>query len=86
MREALSLNRCGREDVERAGAAILRGIGAEAGDQLRPRTLYSDIIEDITHQHAVLVNRRPEASMVPPGATLLVSAMTTARFAAVPTN
>jgi hypothetical protein len=75
-----------REDVERAGAAILRGIGAEAGDQLRPRTLYSDIIEDITDQHAVLVNRRREASMVLPGETLLVYEMTPALFAAVAAN
>jgi hypothetical protein len=74
------------EDVERAGAAILAGIGAAAGDQLRPRTLYSDIIEDITDQHAVIVNRRREASMVLPGETLLVYEMTPALFAAVAAN
>jgi hypothetical protein len=72
-----------REDVERAGAAILRGIDAQATDQLRPRTLYSDIIEDITDQHAVIVNRRREASMVLPGETLLVYEMTPALFAGV---
>ena len=75
-----------RDDVERAGAAILKGIEAEAGDQLRPRTLYSDVIEDITDQHAVIVNRRREASMVLPGETLLVYEMAPALFAAVAAN
>jgi hypothetical protein len=75
-----------RDDIERAGAAVLAGIGAEASDQLRPRTLYSDVIEDITDQHAVIVNRRREASMVLPGETLLVYEMAPALFAAVAAN
>jgi hypothetical protein len=82
----LEVHSANREDVERAGAAILAGIGAAAGDQLRPRTLYSDIIEDITDQHAVIVNRRREASMVLPGQSLLVYEMTPALFAAVAAN
>ena len=57
-----------------------------AGDQLRPRMLYCDVIEDITDQHAVIVNRRREASMVLPGETLLVYEMTPALFAAVAAN
>jgi hypothetical protein len=69
------------DDVRRAGAAILDGLGAAARDRLRPRVLYSDVIEDITDQHAVIVNRNRQASMVLPGQTLLVVEMTPALFA-----
>ncbi|MEV7968836.1 microcompartment protein [Sphaerisporangium sp. NPDC088356] len=74
------------EDVRRAGQAILDGIGASPADQLRPRILYTDVIEDITDQHAVLVNRNRQASMVLPGETLLVCEMTPALFATVAAN
>ena len=74
------------DDVRRAGAAILDGLGATARDQLRPRVLYSDVIEDITDQHAVIVNRNRQASMVLPGQTLLVVEMTPALFASAAAN
>jgi len=73
-------------DVRRAGAAILEGLGASATDQLRPRVLFTDVIEDVTDQHAVIVNRNREASMLLPGQTLLVVEMTPALFAAVAAN
>jgi hypothetical protein len=73
-------------DVERAGQAILDGLHADAADQLRPRTLYSDVIEDVTDQHAVIINRNRQASMILPGETLLVYEMTPALFAAVAAN
>jgi hypothetical protein len=69
------------DDVRRAGAAILHGLGAVPADQLRPKVLYSAVIEDITDQHAVIVNRNRQASMVLPGETLLVYEMTPALFA-----
>lgn len=72
--------------VERAGEAILTGIGGEASHQLKPRILYSDVIENITDQHAVIVNRNRQASMVMPGETLLVYEMTPALFAAIAAN
>ncbi|MEA2294156.1 MAG: hypothetical protein QOE86_1795, partial [Solirubrobacteraceae bacterium] len=74
------------EQVARAGEAILAGIAARAEDTLRPRVLYLDTIEDVTDQHAVIVNRTREASMLLPGQTLLVVEMTPALFAAVAAN
>jgi hypothetical protein len=74
------------DDVQRAGAAILAGIGAEPADQLRPRVLYSDVIEDVTDQHAVVINRNRQASMLLPGQTLLVVEVTPALFATVAAN
>jgi hypothetical protein len=72
--------------VERAGEAILAGIGASAEDALRPRVLYTDVIEDVTDQHAVILNRVREASMLLPGQTLLVVEVAPALFAAVAAN
>lgn len=74
------------DDVRAAGAAILEGVGGSPSDQLRPRIMYSDIIEDITDQHAVIINRTREASMVLPGQSLLVYELTPALFAAVAAN
>jgi hypothetical protein len=72
--------------VVAAGRAILEGLGADAADQLKPRILYSDVIEDVTDQHAVIINRNREASMLMPGDTLLVVEVTPALFAAVAAN
>jgi hypothetical protein len=72
--------------VERAGEAILAGIGAKPEDALRPRLNYVDVIEEVTDQHAVIVNRNREASMLLPGQTLLVVEVTPALFAAVAAN
>ena len=72
--------------VEEAGRAILDGIEAKPEDALKPRVLYADVIEDVTDQHAVIVNRNREASMLLPGQTLLVVEVTPALFAAAGAN
>ena len=72
--------------VQRAGQAILAGIGRSASDQLRPSLAYSDIIENVTDQQAVIINRSRQASMLLPGQSLLVCEMTPALFAAVAAN
>jgi hypothetical protein len=82
----LEVHSADADDVVRAGEAILAGIGARSGDQLRPQVLYRDVIEDLSDQHAIIVNRTRQASMVMPGQTLLVCEMTPALFAAVAAN
>ena len=72
--------------VDKAGQAILAGIGATPEDALRPQLNYVDVIEEVTDQHAVIVNRNREASMLLPGQTLLVVEVTPALFAAVAAN
>jgi hypothetical protein len=73
-------------DVERAGRAILAGLGRAPSDQLRPRLQYCDVIEDVTDQQAVIINRSRQASMILPGQSLLVCEMAPALFAAVAAN
>ena len=82
----LELHSRNREEVDEAGAAILRGIGAEASDQLAPSTLYTDIIDTVADQHAIILNRMRNASMILPGQSLLLYEMEPALFAAVAAN
>lgn len=74
------------EEVRRAGRAILDGLGFAEGGGLRPQVLYQDVIEDLTDQHAVIINRNRQASMVLPGQTLLVHEVTPALFTALAAN
>lgn len=74
------------DEINEAGRAILDGVGLEAKDQLRPRILYSDIVEEVTDQHAVILNRQREASMILPGESLLLLETSPALFAAAAAN
>jgi len=74
------------EDLEAAGQAILSGIEAKESDQLRPKVLYTDIVADVTDQHAVILNRNRDASMILPDECLLLVEMAPALFAAVAAN
>ena len=82
----LELHSTNLEDLEAAGEAILKGIGAKASDQLKPKIVYTDIVEDVTDQHAVILNRNREASMMLPGESLLLVEMIPALFAAYAAN
>ena len=73
-------------EIEAAGQAILAGIGARAEDQMTPSTLYADIVEEISDQHAIILNRMRNASMILPGHSLLLYEMVPALFAAVAAN
>ena len=73
-------------DLDAAGNAILSGIGASASDQLSPKILYHDIIEDLADQHALILNRSRDGSILIPGVSLLIYEMTPALFACVAAN
>ncbi|HUH50243.1 MAG TPA: hypothetical protein VLZ56_10375 [Mycoplana sp.] len=74
------------EDLQAAGNAILQGIGAKPEDQLKPQILYSDIIENLSDQHAIILNRSRDASILIPGVALLIYEMAPALFACVAAN
>ena len=74
------------EKLLAAGRAVLAGLKLDARDQLAPRILFTDVIEDIADQHAVIINRNRQASMVMPGETLLVCEMVPALYAAIAAN
>ncbi len=82
----LELHSSNQDMVMAAGQAILKGINGKASDQLKPQVLFTDIIEDISDQHAVIYNRMREASMILPGQSLLLYEMAPALFAAMAAN
>jgi len=73
-------------DLDAAGKAILDGIGAKPTDQLAPQILYHDIIEDLSDQHAIILNRSRDGSILVPGVALLIYEMAPALFACVAAN
>jgi hypothetical protein len=82
----LELHADDASELDQAGNAILKGIGAKAADQLAPTKLYADIIEEVADQHAIIINRMRNASMILPGQSLLLYEMAPALFAAVAAN
>ena len=82
----LELHSSDRDQLEIAGNAILEGIDAEAKDQLAPMILFEDIIEDLSDQHAIILNRSRNASILVPGTSLLLFEMSPALFACVAAN
>jgi hypothetical protein len=73
-------------EVEQAGQAILAGLRATPADQLRPRVLFCDVIEDVTDRQAIIINRTRGGSMILPGDSLLVCEVTPALFTALAAN
>ena len=73
-------------EVEAAGKAILSGIDARADDQLVPKILFHDIIENLNDQHAIILNRTRDASILVPDVSLLIYEMQPALFACVAAN
>lgn len=82
----LELHSNSMEELAAAGEAILAGIGTTPEQQLRPQILYHDIIEDLSDQHAIILNRSRDASILVPGVALLIYEMAPALFACVAAN
>ena len=82
----LELHSSKRKELDEVGAAILKGIKSKASDQLSPKILFEDIIEDLSDQHSIILNRSRTASILVPGHSLLVFEMAPALFACVAAN
>jgi hypothetical protein len=82
----LELHSSDREQLDEAGNAILKGIGARAADQLAPTILFEDIIENLSDQHAIILNRSRDGSILVPGSSLLLFELSPALFACVAAN
>src|SRR6056297_2069267 len=82
----LELHSSDKAELDAAGKAILKGIGAKATDQLAPQVYFHDIIEDLSDQHAIILNRSRDASILVPGVSLLIFEMAPALFACVAAN
>lgn len=82
----LEIHGSDKDKLLEAGRSVLKGMGLTESDQLAPKLLFTDVIENIADQHAVIINRNRQASMVMPGETLLVVEMVPALYAAIAAN
>lgn len=82
----LELHSSDKAELDAAGEAILKGVGAKPTDQLAPQVLFHDIIEDLSDQHSIILNRSRDASILVPGVSLLIFEMAPALFACVAAN
>lgn len=72
--------------VKAAAAAVLDALGATAADAVRPKVLGSNVITNLDHQHAFLINRNKLGSMIIPGETLYTLEMQPASYAILAAN
>jgi len=82
----LELHSHALDDLHAAGDAILSGFKLKATAQLKPRVLYSDLVVDVVDQHAVIMNRQRDASMILPSESMLLLETAPALFAAAAAN
>lgn len=73
-------------ELRRAGDAMLTWLNLSPQDQLKPEILFMDVVEEISDQHAVIINRSNQASMVLPGENLLLLEIVPALFATYAAN
>jgi hypothetical protein len=73
-------------EVRAAGAAILREVGLEEKDRIKPRVLSSQIIRRIDDHQAQLINRTRHGQMLIGGQTLYVLELEPAAYAALAAN
>ena len=63
------------EKLQILGRVVLDGINAKPSDQLKPKILFYDIIENLSDQHSIILNRSRDASILVPGVSLLIFEM-----------
>ena len=68
-------------DARQAGAAILKELGAQEEDRMKPKVLTSQLIKNISDHHAQLINKVRYGNMVLRGDTLYVLEMQPAGYA-----
>jgi ethanolamine utilization microcompartment shell protein EutL len=72
--------------VQAAAEAMLAALAAAPGDALRPAILASRIVTRIDQQHAFLINRNKQGSMILGGESLFVLEMQPAAYAIAAVN
>ncbi|MGE5233281.1 MAG: hypothetical protein ACM3OB_04160 [Acidobacteriota bacterium] len=82
----LEVHAAEQAEVRGAGGAILRDLGLQEADRIKPRILSSQIVRRIDDHQAQLVNRMRHGQMLIPGETLYVLEVEPAPYAALAAN
>ncbi len=75
-----------QEEVKYAGSAVLKSLGLEVEDRLKPKILSSQIIHKVNSYHAQMVNVSRLASMVLPGQDLYILEVVPAAYITLAAN
>lgn len=73
-------------EVREAGRAILRAMGLEEKQRLKPRVMTSEAITNVSPYHATLVNRNRSGNLLLGGQTLYILEVHPAGYAALAAN
>jgi hypothetical protein len=82
----IELHHFDKGEVRQAGDAILRRLGVEEGDRLRPRVVSEQIITGIDGHHSALINRMRHGDMITDNQTLYTLEVHPAAYAAIAAN
>jgi len=75
-----------QEEVKYAGGALLKSMGLELGDRLKPKILSSQVIHKVNAYHAQMVNVSRLASMLLPGQDLYILEVVPAAYITLAAN
>ena len=75
-----------QEEVKYAGGAVLKSLGLEVEDRLKPKILSSQIIHKVNAYHAQMVNVSRLASMLLPGQDLYILEVVPAAYITLAAN
>ncbi|MBF2056377.1 MAG: hypothetical protein IGQ45_03935 [Cyanobacterium sp. T60_A2020_053] len=82
----LEIHSTNQGETKAAGQAILRALGAEEGDSIKPEVVSSQIIRNIDPYQAQIINRNRRGQMLLAGETLYVLEVQPAAYAALAAN
>lgn len=82
----LEIHSTNQGETKAAGQAILRALGAEESDSLKPEVVSSQIIRNIDPYQAQIINRNRRGQMLLAGETLYVLEVQPAAYAALAAN
>ena len=82
----LEIHSDSQADVRAAGDAILKELGLEEADRIKPQVFTSQVIRALNDYHTQLINRTRHGNMILPGQSMYVMEVAPAGYAALAAN
>ena len=82
----LDIHSLSQADVRQAGAAILKSLGCEEDQRIKPKVYSSQVIRNIDDHQTMLINRMRHGNMITKGQSLYVMEVAPAGYAALAAN
>lgn len=82
----LEIHSDSQADVREAGRSILRELGLQEEDRIKPKVYSSQVIRAVSDYQTQLINRMRHGNMIVPGETMYVMEVAPAGYAAIAAN